>query len=165
MPAFVDPRFDPSPGAAVPGSRTTADPDELKELHELCREGRLYRVEKWIKDGRPLQLAEGTDTGRRRWSSALEIALEDGKHALLLLLLCNGYAPNLERRSPLNRALTSRRADLLDLLLEWGADPHEVDLDDLFGTYTAELFECTERRSFQSEETARFTTLRIRGGS
>jgi hypothetical protein len=30
---------------------------------------------------------------------------------------------------------------LLDLLLEWGADPHQVCLTDLFGTYDSRLFE------------------------
>src|SRR5690606_19162861 len=35
----------------------------------------------------------------------------------------------------------TRRWDLLDLLLEWGADPNDVDLEHLFGTYQTELFE------------------------
>lgn len=141
MNAFVDPRTDSSPRATRLPPRTTADPDELRELHELCREGRLYDVEDWIRSGRPVQLEKGPSPSPRHWRSALEIALEDGNHALLLLLLCNGYDPNLEEYSPLNRALRSRRLDLLDLLLEWGADPHRVDLDDLFGTYTTEMFE------------------------
>lgn len=50
----ADPRSDPSPGAAVPGSRTTADPDELQDLHKFCREGQLYDVERWIEAGFPV---------------------------------------------------------------------------------------------------------------
>jgi hypothetical protein len=99
-------------------------------------------VERWIKAGRPLQLAEGAAVEpRRRFKSALEITLEQGSHALALLLLCNGYYPNREPESPLNLALRSRRFDLVDLLLEWGADPHEVDPGDVFDTYRSELFE------------------------
>jgi hypothetical protein len=30
--------------------------EELKTLHHLCREGRLYEVEHWISSGRALQL-------------------------------------------------------------------------------------------------------------
>lgn len=59
----------------------------------------------------------------------------------MLLLLCNGYDPNRGRHCPLERALEDRRTDLLDLLLEWGADPHRVDLSPLFGTYDSVLFE------------------------
>jgi len=43
--------------------------------------------------------------------------------------------------SPLNLALRGRRFDFVTLLLDWGADPNRVDLDDLFGTYNSELFE------------------------
>jgi hypothetical protein len=50
--------------------------------------------------------------------------LED--QALALLLLCNGYDPNLEPDSPLDLAFRIRRWDLLDLLLEWGADPRRL---------------------------------------
>lgn len=78
---------------------------------------------------------------RRRFKSPLTIALEAGNHSLVLLLLCNGYDPNLERYCPLDLALRERRFDLVDLLLEWGTDPHQVDLSDLFDTYNSKLFE------------------------
>ena len=111
------------------------------DLHRVCREGRLYDVEEWIRAGRPLQVVRDATVKGRRLASALEIALEARHHALALLLLCNGYDPNLEPSSPLDLALRARRWDLLDLLLEWGADPHRVCLTDLFDTYRSELFE------------------------
>jgi hypothetical protein len=141
MTTFIDPRSRPNPATATTPARTTKQVDSLAELHQLCREGRLYDVEVWIQEGRPSQLAEKADVGRRRVSSALEIALGRQDHALALLLLCNGYDPNLERRSPLNLALRARRWDLVDLLLGWGADPHQVELTDLFDTYNSKLFE------------------------
>ncbi|HKJ86964.1 MAG TPA: hypothetical protein VKA48_00400, partial [Gammaproteobacteria bacterium] len=134
MTAFVDPRSDPSPSNGKPPPRLAADPSDLKALHQLCRQARVYEVERWIAEGRPLQLAQGA-ASKRRAPSALEIALEKGQHALVLLLLCNGYDPNLEEYSPLDLALQSRSWDLLDLLLAWGADPRQADLADLFGTY------------------------------
>lgn len=141
MDGFIDPRLDPEPRRGKPPARTTPDPDRLAELHRLCREGRLYDIERWIRAGRPLQISQDAPPRRRRTGSALAIALEDESHALTLLLLCNGYDPNLEPSSPLDLALQARRWDLLDLLLQWGADPKEVDLGALYDTYNSRLWE------------------------
>jgi hypothetical protein len=113
----------------------------LEELHRLCRLGRLYDVERWIRAGRPLQLAAGSPAERRRHRSALEIALDRQDHSLILLLVANGFDLALEPKCPLDEAVRLRRGDLLDLLLEWGADPQRVDLDILFETYDSLLFE------------------------
>jgi len=59
---------------------------------------------------------------------------------LVSLLLHNGYDPNQESPSPLDLTLRARRFDLVTLLLEWGADPHRVDLGALFDTYNSDLF-------------------------
>jgi hypothetical protein len=140
MAAFVDPRAVPVAAATKPLARTTSDLGALSELHRLCRDSRLYDVERWIQAGRPLQAAQGIPAQQRRVASALEIALEAENHALVLLLLCNGYDPNLESSCPLDLALRARRWDLLDLLLEWGADPKQVSLSDLFDSYGTEWF-------------------------
>jgi len=139
--AFVDPRTEPAPPPRQRWAPTTSDPESLAQLHRLCREGRLYDVERWIEAGRPLQTKAGVSPKSRRPTSALEIALEKESHSLVHLLLCNGYDPNLEPHCPLDLALRARRWDLIDLLLDWGADPQEVDLEDLFGTYNSKLFE------------------------
>jgi hypothetical protein len=142
MTAFVDPRADPAPSTATVVGRKADTPDELTGLLGLCKEGRLYEVELWIREGRPLQVATaGGRANGRSVSTPLDIALETKNHALVLLLLCNGYDPNLEYHSPLDLALRARRWDLLDVLLDWGANPHQVDRADLFGTYRSDLFE------------------------
>src|SRR5437870_4913561 len=128
MDAFIDPRDDPAPDANGPPGRTTTQPEELAELHRLCREGRVYDVERWIRAGRPLQLAQGTPVNRARVTSALEIAVQTGNHSLVFLLLSNRYDPNQDVRSPLDLALRARRFDLVSLLLLWDADPRRVDL-------------------------------------
>jgi ankyrin repeat protein len=140
MAAFIDPRADPNSWPARPVAQTTDDPRALTELHRLCRDGRIYDVERWIQAGRPLQVDRAT-AGQRRLISALEIALEARNQALVLLLLCNGYDPNLEPDSPLDLALRTRRSDLLDLLLKWGAEPGRVSLSALFDSYDSNLFE------------------------
>src|SRR5438046_1141322 len=55
--AWVDPRTSPCP-PAVPRELAT-DPGEIAELIGLCRRGLVYAVERWIQDGKPLQVARG----------------------------------------------------------------------------------------------------------
>lgn len=89
--------------------------DDLRDLHVMCRRGRVYDVERWIAEGKPLQLAPGSITKGKRPATALEIAIESGQHSLTLLLLRSGYRQDLERyppldQSPLELALESRRS-------------------------------------------------------
>lgn len=140
MTAFVDPRVEAAPESPLRSpARLTTQRSELDELHQLCRCGRLYDVERWIKDGQPLQLAARTRKGQGK--SALSIAIETGNYALVLLLLANGYAPNEEIQSPLDVALRNRRLDLVHLLLDWGTDPQSVCLSDVFDSYSIDVFE------------------------
>jgi hypothetical protein len=115
--------------------------ESVRPLHQLCREGRLYNVERWIADEKPLQLTPEAVPKRTRPKTALQIALQTGQHSLATLLLRNGYQLELERYSPLDLALRSRRWDLFDLLLEWGGDFKSVDLYTVLETYNADLYE------------------------
>ncbi|OGL17563.1 MAG: hypothetical protein A3F92_09165 [Candidatus Rokubacteria bacterium RIFCSPLOWO2_12_FULL_71_22] len=116
-------------------------PEDVRPLHLLCREGRLYDVERWIADGKPLQLTPEAITKGTRPKTALQIALETGQHSLATLLLKNGYRLELERYAPLDLALRSRRWDLFDLLLGWGGDLKSVDVFTVLDTYSVELYE------------------------
>jgi hypothetical protein len=112
----------------VSHSPLTHSLEHLKPLHRLCREGRLYDVERWIADGMPLQLTPEAVPKGTRPKTALQIALETGQHSLPTLLLKNGYRLDLERYEPLDLALRSRRWDLFDLLLDWGRDLRSVNV-------------------------------------
>lgn len=116
---------------------------EVRDLHQLCREGRLYDVDRWITEGKPLQISPQALPKRVHPKTALEIALETGQHSLTALLLSRGYRQELERYRPLELALRTRRWDLFDLLLEWGGD--HLGLDDL-------LFRRHGPRSFREGE-------------
>jgi hypothetical protein len=139
-PGFVDPRVHPDPPCRRPAAGVASVVEDLDALHQACREGRLYDVEAWIQAGRPLQLDPEAGARARRRPSALAIALETGQHALVLLLLCNGYLLD-PPGCPFDLALKARRWDLVDLLWAWGADPTAVDACTLFETYTTPLFE------------------------
>ncbi len=138
MNGFIDPRSAKTPETTQ--CVTTSNRGEIEDLLRLCREGKLYEVETWIRAGRPIQLSANVSP-RRATTSPLEIAIESGNHSLALLLLANGYDPDAEDVSPLDQALEDRRWDLVDLLLDWRADPRRVALESLFGTYRTDLFE------------------------
>ncbi len=42
--------------------------DDVRELKQLCRSGRLYDVEAWIRDGKPMQLPPEAQRGGARAS-------------------------------------------------------------------------------------------------
>lgn len=139
---FVDPREVSGLRFAKAPARTTEDPALLEALYLLCRQGRLYDVECWIAAGQPpLQLGSHPAGYRRRAYTALGIALKQQNQALVLLLLCNGYDPNLEPQCALDIALKLRRPDLVELLLTGGADPHGMCRSTLFDTYDSGLIE------------------------
>jgi hypothetical protein len=47
----------------------------------MCREGRVYDVERWIAEEKPLQFASEAITKGTRPTTALQIALETGQHS------------------------------------------------------------------------------------
>jgi ankyrin repeat protein len=115
--------------------------EDLRVLHQLCRDGRLYDVELWIAEGKPLQVSPETLPKGTRPKTALQIAIETGQHSLVQLLLSKGYRLDLERYAPLDLTLKMRRWDLFDLLLQWGADLKSVDVHSVLETYNIELYE------------------------
>ena len=141
MTDFVDPRTNPQPRAGVILAEMAQSTSQLDDLHQLCREGKLYEVEAWIRAGQPLQANIGFVPRGRKIPTAPGIALETGQQALTALLLCNGYQLERELRSSFDIALEVRRRDLVDLLFTWGADPHRATLPKLFATYDTVLVE------------------------
>ena len=115
--------------------------EEVRPLHQMCREGRLFDVDRWISDEKPLQIDPQRITKGTRPKTALQIALETGQHSLVFLLLSKGYQLDLERYSILDLALHERRLDIFDLLLQWGANLKNVDVYTLLNTYNTELYE------------------------
>jgi len=83
--------------------------DEVTVLHQLCREGRLYDVEGWIAEGKPLQVAPEAIRKGTRPKTALQVTLETGQHSLASLLLKSGYRLELEQYAPLDLVLQARR--------------------------------------------------------
>lgn len=138
---FVDPRSNPQPPFRGQMRRAADDATELSDLHRLCRTGRIYEVERWIQDGRPIHAAAYRTPGKKRIKGALEIAIETNQYDLAVLLLCNGFPPDCDGESLLVRALENRQRELFELLLSWGADPLWVDPYTIVDSYDADLIE------------------------
>jgi hypothetical protein len=92
-------------------------------------------------DGRPIQLVPSAVPKGRHLETPLEIAIARENHAVVLLLLCNGYDPNGDKRSSLQRAVESRSWPIVDLLWEWGADPRQVYAHSILDSYNSALIE------------------------
>jgi hypothetical protein len=107
----------------------------------MCRVGRIYAVERWIREGKPLQATSPGVRPYERVTTPLVVALESNQFDLALLLLCNGYRADLEPRSPLDLALRRRAWDFVDLLLAWGAVPTAADPEAVLDTYQLSLME------------------------
>lgn len=138
---LIDPRTDPKPRAADIQGRTVGHPNEIDGLLELCKKGRVYSVERWISEGRPLQARYRNVWPWQRVETPLVVAIETGQFDLTLLLLCNGYRTELEPRSILDLVLERRAWDFLELVLEWGVDPTKADPEIVLDTYQSQLME------------------------
>src|SRR2546426_6515835 len=122
---FVDPRSNPEPPARV-SREPAAHGEALRELIQLCLAGRVYDVERWIQEGRPIQALTYKRPKKASLVSPLRTAIRKRHRDLVLLFLCNGYRLDLEAEygcTLLDEALNVRAFDIVDLLLKWGADP------------------------------------------
>ncbi len=132
---WVDPRTDPKPPPVSLKPRVAEDETEIVELMELCKNGRIYEVERWIRSGKPLQVRlEGRGSWHRP-KTPLKVAIDTGQYDLALLLLCNGYSTKVEPPGTLNFALEQRAWDFVDLMLDWGTDPGQADPYFILDTY------------------------------
>jgi len=102
--------------------------NDAKELIALCRAGRLYEIEKWISEGKSLDISGATKRGRQK--SLLEIAVEVGFHSLVELIAKHETSQAV-KDAALGPAVSSRRLDLIELLLANGANIKSVPLADV----------------------------------
>jgi ankyrin repeat protein len=117
------------------------DWEAITPLCALCEEGRLYEVEKWIAQGKPIQCERPSVKPAKKQQSPLHIAVSKGFHSLAELLLVNGYNPNGDFHENLSPAVTEKNPSMAKLLLKMGADPLAVEFDVVLETYDRALME------------------------
>jgi hypothetical protein len=114
--------------------------DELEPLTALCRAGKLFDVQEWIQQGKPVGLPlETKGSGGKR--NPLRIAMEKGFHSLVQVLLeagapvCHGYY------NALDHAVELRRPDLAALLIQHGAKVGDVSMRFVIEMWHPEMIE------------------------
>lgn len=105
-------------------------PDELKELISLIRQGRLFEVQQWIRDGKAICLP---DEGRFALSPAMA-AVRTGFHSMVKVLL-DAAAHQEDLDDLLAEAVSVARLDLCVLLYEYGAKPCAISYDSVASTH------------------------------
>lgn len=99
-------------------------PDALKEFCGLCRGGKLFAVQQWIREGRPCRMPAGNFA-----TSPIRVAIEQGFHSLAEVLLRENVLDQEEKNDALVRAVDRRNLDVVELLVQYGADPRAVDFE------------------------------------
>jgi ankyrin repeat protein len=102
-------------------------PDDIKELMRLVRAGKLFAVQKWIAEGKRTMPPEPY------WSSPLRAAVETGFHSMIEILL-HQPVDQEERNYMLERAVWDGNFEVIKLMIEYGADLHSVDFEDVCRT-------------------------------
>src|SRR5688572_2588022 len=100
---------------------------DARELIRLCRAGRLYEVDAWIRAGRSL------DVPREVRTTPLRVALETGFHSLIELLLRNEVSQDV-KNEVLRQALFMDRREVVELALTYGAEITSVPFLDVLLT-------------------------------
>jgi hypothetical protein len=106
--------------------------EEGELLLGLCRAGKLYEIEKWIASGKSLR------TPREVMKTPLQIATDLEFHSLVELLVRNEDSQD-EKDKALREVVSKRRLDLVQLLVDNGAQVRSVPLTDVLLTWEPSL--------------------------
>ena len=106
--------------------------EESRELLGLCRSGRLYEVEDWIRAGRSLQIAVGIR------GTPLQVAVQKGFRSLIELLARNESQVKIKNKA-LYWAVEHRRMDLVELLVKNGAKVAAVPFVEVLRTWDPKI--------------------------
>ena len=110
----------------------TLTTEQAKKLIVLCRTGRLHDLQKWIDDGRSLQVPSVSK------KTLLQIAAEIGFHSLVELIAMHESSQS-SKNAALANAVSMRRLDLVQLLFENGADIKSVPFADVLLGWEAKI--------------------------
>lgn len=113
-------------------------PDEIEPLRQMCREGRLFEAQEWVRQGNPVALKVLPPRGRRR-NNPLCVALDKGFHSLVKVLLDAGAPVEEGNYHALYHAVELRRRDLVELLIEHGANVKDISMQTVLATWDRKL--------------------------
>jgi hypothetical protein len=106
--------------------------EDTKELVNLCRTGQLYEIEKWIADGKPLDIPA-------KYGSLLQVAVQTRFHSLIALI-AKHETNQSSKNAALADAVSLRRLDFIQLLVENGAEVKSVPFSDVLLEWNPHIF-------------------------
>ena len=117
-----------------------SSPEELVELVELCRAGKLFDVQKWVAQGKSVTPA-GPAKGKGATRNPLRIAMEKGFHSMVQVLLEAGAPWRAGNYKALDDAVEMRRPDLATLLIQHGAQVADISMAYVLEMWHPEMVE------------------------
>jgi hypothetical protein len=128
-----------------------SEAEDLTPLVALCKQGKLFDVQEWVRQGRPIAPPEGLG-GKGSRTIPLRIAIDCGFHSLVQVLL-EGGAPVRERGyRALDHAVSLRRPDLAELLFKHGALVEDVAMRSVLETWDPEMIALFRARGASLEK-------------
>lgn len=128
--------------------RREALPQDLQQLCLLCRVGRLFAVQDWIKAGQRFRLPDGHFT-----TSPLRTSVQSGFHSLVEVLLQAGVESQ-DINEALALAVNNRNVDLVELLVQYGADVNAVGPEEVFWSRHPKIIRCFIENGMDVESSA-----------
>ena len=128
--------------------RREALPEDLRQLCSLCRAGKLFAVQDWIKAGRRFRLPNGHFT-----TSPLRTSVQRGFHSLVEVMWQAGVRIQ-ETNEALEQAVSDRNLDLVELLIQHGADANAVDPEEVFWSRHPGIIRCFVENGLDLESRA-----------
>lgn len=117
------------PSVAVPGQTESAE--AIRTLFELCKAGMLFEVQDWITAGGPVN--PPPPPKGRKFVTPLGVAVDHGFHSLVRVLLEAGARIDEEACGRvIFDAISMRRLDLIQLLVDHGYDATSVSMSHVF---------------------------------
>jgi len=101
--------------------------DEIEPLVALCQAGKLFDVQKWIAEGKPIGLPRNAGT-RGTHRNPLRVAIDKGFHSLIQILAEAGAPLQDGSYHALDHAVRLRRADIVTILFKHGARVADVSM-------------------------------------
>lgn len=115
--------------------------DELVPLVDLCRTGKLFEVQAWIEESKPVNPPIGHYRGSRK-KTPIEYAIDLGFHSLIKVLLDAGADVGpIDNYCSMKMALQKRRLDIVKLLVEHGYDLASVNARSVLETWDPEIMD------------------------
>src|ERR1700758_3941344 len=117
---------------SVPDAAVARTSEDTKQLVDLCRTGRLYEIERWIAAGKPLDIPA-------HCGSLLQVAVQTGFHSLIELIAKHEKNQS-SKDAALADAVSLRRLDFIQLLVENGAEAKAVPFADVLLEWNPHIF-------------------------